>query len=119
MEAPAASVVDFGDVEQTPVWNRCTKKANKKSCTESSLNDWMNRNIDTKVVKVPGRYALIVNFLIGIDGKVKNIVVHGGSDELATEVIKQLKKLPRFEPGTSGGKPVAVNFTLPIELVRF
>lgn len=58
--------------------------------------------------------TVIVQFVVGRDGKIGNIkVVRGigsGCDEAA---IRVLEKMPAWNPGRQGGKPVLVYFTLP------
>ncbi|WP_029037862.1 energy transducer TonB [Salinimicrobium xinjiangense] len=110
-------VVSFEDVATKPAWKNC-RKAGDPSCTTIAINDWMNRSVRTSVIKEPGSYKLTATFVIGTDGKTGRIVVFGGGDEFATEVIHQLKKMPRFEPGSEAGKPVAVNYTLPMSLKK-
>jgi protein TonB len=58
---------------------------------------------------------VILNFVVGRDGKITNIkVVRGigfGCDE---EAIRVLQKMPRWNPGKMGGRSVPVYFTFPI-----
>jgi len=58
---------------------------------------------------------VIVNFVVGKDGKITNIkVIRGigfGCDE---EAIRVLEKMPMWNPGKMGGRAVPVYFTFPI-----
>lgn len=58
---------------------------------------------------------VILNFVVGKDGKITNIkVVRGigfGCDE---EAVRVLQKMPSWNPGKMGGRPVPVYFTFPI-----
>lgn len=58
---------------------------------------------------------VILNFVVGRDGKINSIkVVRGigfGCDE---EAIRVLQKMPPWNPGKMGGRPVPVYFTFPI-----
>jgi periplasmic protein TonB len=58
---------------------------------------------------------VVVNFVVGRDGKITNIkIVRGigaGCDE---EAIRVLEKMPPWTPGEMGGKAVPVYFTFPI-----
>ena len=57
----------------------------------------------------------IVILLIEKDGNVSNVrVVHGISEEEDNEVIKAIKRLQRWKPGMQEGKPVRVQYAIPI-----
>jgi protein TonB len=59
---------------------------------------------------------VVVNFVVGRDGKITQIkVIRGigmGCDE---EAIRVLQKMPAWTPGLMGGKAVPVYFTFPIQ----
>lgn len=101
------------------VWLSCRKAEDKKTCTHHAVNNWMNRKISSTKIKKPGFYALTANFAIGAKGAVGRVVVHGGGEELGPEVMKQIKKLPSFEPAKMGEEPVATYYILPITMRRF
>jgi protein TonB len=58
---------------------------------------------------------VILNFVVGKDGKITNVkVVRGigfGCDE---EAVRVLEKMPHWNPGKMGGRAVPVYFTFPI-----
>jgi hypothetical protein len=110
-----ALLISFEEAETKPKWKNC-QKAEDFSCTAVAINDWMNRSVRTSVIKEPGTYELTVAFVIDAAGKTGNIVVYGGGDDFATEVIHQLKKMPQLEPGKDAGEPVAVNYILPMSI---
>ena len=57
----------------------------------------------------------IVILLIEKDGNVSNVrVIHGISDEENKEVIKTIKHLQKWKPGIHDGKPVRVQYAIPI-----
>ena len=59
---------------------------------------------------------VFVNFIIEKDGSISNVKIlrgiGGGCDEAAKEVVE---KMPKWKPGTQRGKPVRVQFNLPIK----
>ena len=59
---------------------------------------------------------VFVSFIIEKDGSISNILIKraigGGCDEAAKEVVE---KMPKWKPGTQRGKPVRVQFNLPIK----
>ena len=64
--------------------------------------------------------TVFVNFVIGQDGKVKDIkVLRGvpGGKMLDEEAIRVIKKLPPFNPGKQRGKPVSVSYNLPVRFI--
>ena len=55
--------------------------------------------------------------IIGPDGSVLSARIlfnPGVSDEMIAKGIRFIKKLPKFEPGTCGGQPIAVEISMPI-----
>ncbi len=57
----------------------------------------------------------IVILLIEKDGNVSNVsVVHGISNEEDNEVIRVIKRLQKWKPGMHEGKPVRVQYAIPI-----
>lgn len=67
-----------------------------------------------KAEGIEGR--VFITFTIEKDGSVSNVKIlrgiGGGCDEVAKEVVE---KMPKWKPGTQRGKPVRVQFNLPIK----
>ena len=62
---------------------------------------------------VQGR--VILQFVVDKDGSIDNIkVVRGISWDLNDEAKRVVKKMPKWKPGTIGGEPARILFTLPI-----
>lgn len=58
---------------------------------------------------------VICSFVVAKDGSLKKFeVVRGIAPLLDAEAIRVLKTMPLWAPGTNGGKPVAVKYTVPI-----
>lgn len=58
---------------------------------------------------------VICSFVVASDGSLKSFkVLRGITPLLDKEAIRVLKTMPRWTPGTNGGKPVAVKYTVPI-----
>jgi periplasmic protein TonB len=63
---------------------------------------------------VTGR--VVVNFVVGRDGKITQIkIVRGIGSGCDEEAIRVLQKMPPWTPGQMGGKAVPVYFTFPIQ----
>lgn len=67
-----------------------------------------------KAEGIEGR--VFITFTIEKDGSVSNVKIlrgiGGGCDEVAKEVVE---KMPKWKPGKQRGKPVRVQFNLPIK----
>lgn len=61
------------------------------------------------------RGTVIVRFVVNTKGYIENVeLLRGVFPALDTEVLRAIGKLERFIPGSQGGKPVKVYYTLPI-----
>ncbi|PLW93191.1 MAG: energy transducer TonB [Marinilabiliales bacterium] len=62
--------------------------------------------------------TVILQFIIEKDGSVSNVVVArgigGGCDE---EAVRVVQKMPKWTPGKQYGRPVRVQYTLPVRFV--
>lgn len=64
--------------------------------------------------KIQGR--VIVGFIIDKQGNVIEVkVLRGINAELDAEAIRVIKSMPKWTPGKQRGKPVPVNYTMPIK----
>ncbi|HVF96965.1 MAG TPA: energy transducer TonB [Flavisolibacter sp.] len=62
--------------------------------------------------------SVLVRFSVDEEGAVTNFqVVQSGGTDFDNEVIRVLKKMPRWLPAIQQGKPVPVNFTQPVTFV--
>lgn len=58
---------------------------------------------------------VICSFVVAKDGSLKNFeVLRSATPLLDAEAIRVLKTMPLWAPGTNGGKPVAVKYTVPV-----
>ncbi|WP_125916405.1 energy transducer TonB [Hymenobacter coccineus] len=79
----------------------------------SGIVDYIQRNIKYQPDFPDGK--VFVTFTIDTAGFVqKLIVVKGLSPTADAEVIRVIKAMDGFTPGMSGGRPVAIPYTLPI-----
>jgi protein TonB len=59
--------------------------------------------------------TVYVFFVVGKDGKVKDAKVLREVDpRLDKEALRVVQSLPSFEPGQQRGKPVSVQYTIPV-----
>ncbi len=59
---------------------------------------------------------VLVEFIIGKDGKVTDVrVVKGVSEELDAEALKVVSASPKWKPGRVNGNKVRTSMTIPVE----
>jgi protein TonB len=84
---------------------------------ESAMMFWISSNI-----KYPGDAAkknitgeVLVNFVVGNNGKIKNVKIEKSVNPLLdAEAVRVISSMPDWKPGTQGGKSVEVNIRVPI-----
>jgi periplasmic protein TonB len=63
--------------------------------------------------------AVKIEFVVNYDGSLENFtVVQSGGEVFDNEVLRALKKMPRWIPGQSKGKNVAVYYTVPVKFTN-
>ncbi|MDE6495484.1 MAG: energy transducer TonB [Duncaniella sp.] len=84
---------------------------------EAGLYSWLAKNIVYPPMaaerKVKGR--VVVQFVVLSDGSIgETKIVRSVDADLDKEAVRVVKAMPKWNPGTVGGKPVNVWYTLPI-----
>lgn len=75
--------------------------------------DYIIANFDSKTVEKKGQ--IIFEFTVNENGEVKNIkVVRDLGTNSAVELIRVLRKAPKWQPASRGGKPVSINLKMPL-----
>ena len=75
--------------------------------------DYIITNFDTQTVEKKGQ--IIFEFTVNENGEVKNIkVVRDLGTNSAVELIRVLRKAPKWQPASRGGKPVSINLKMPL-----
>lgn len=100
----------FVNVEQMPEFPGGPKEMMK------FINNNLHYPVIASEMGVSG--TVIVQFVVGRDGKIGSIkVVRGIGSGCDEEAIRVLEKMPAWNPGRQGGKAVLVYFTLPFRFV--
>ena len=74
-----------------------------------------NIKYPASAVKAKKQGRVIVAFVIQKDGSVTNArIVKSVDPELDAEALRIVKAMPNWTPGTQDGKPVNVNYTIPV-----
>ena len=75
--------------------------------------DYIIANFDNKTVEKKGQ--IVFEFTVNENGEVKNIkVVRDLGSNSAIELIRVLRKSPKWQPASRGGKPVSINLKMPL-----
>ena len=106
-------------VEEAPLFPGCEEeeKENQKACAHEKLLNYLSNELTypdiAKRKGISGR--VIIQFNVERDGSITNVKVvqgiGGGCDEEAQRVIENM---PKWNPGLQKGRPVRVQFTIPI-----
>ena len=111
----------FRIVEEMPRFPGCEDqgldKSELKKCAEGKMLKYVYSNIIypkvAKENKLEGR--VIAQFVVDKDGSIINIkVLHDVGGGCGDEVTRVLKTMPKWIPGKQRGKPIKVQYTLPI-----
>ena len=80
---------------------------------------FLNRHLQTPDYLEPGEKKLVlIRFFVDTDGAVNGFkVLQSGGAVFDDEVIRVLRKMPRWKPAIQNGHPVAVSFTQPVTFV--
>lgn len=111
--------VPFAIIEEVPVFPGCTgTKTQKKNCLNKKLQKhvqkYFNADLANELGLSSGKKRIYVQFKIGKNGSVSDIVARAPHPKLKSEAIRVVNKLPKMKPGKQRGKPVRVGYTLPI-----
>lgn len=84
---------------------------------DGDLNKYLRRNLRypemAKINDIKGR--VICQFVIDKDGSIIDVKIVRGVDPLLdNEVIRLVKGMPKWKPGTQNGKTVKARYTLPV-----
>lgn len=85
---------------------------------QQALFNYLSKNVhypeDAKRLHKEGR--VICQFVVDIDGRITDVKVlqSGGFPSLDEEAVRVVKNMPRWLPGKQKGKPVRVQYRLPI-----
>ncbi len=114
--------IPFSVIEDAPVYPGCKgSNVELKKCLQEAIQKHVASNFNTGLANElglsPGKIKVYVVFKIDKKGNVVDIRARGPHKWLEEEAIRVVKLLPQMLPGKLRGKPVGVNYTLPISLV--
>jgi protein TonB len=103
----------FMIAEDMPMFKGCTDD----QCTQGEILKYIARNTKYPAIakenNITGR--VFVGFVVDKSGSVTNVKLLRGVDKyLDAEAIRVVKSMPKFSPGRQRGKPVKVQYNIPI-----
>lgn len=113
----------FKIVEEMPSFAGCEDIEDydeRKTCSDKNIISFINKNIRYPELAIEEGIegTAVVRFIIGKDGKIttneKSILRNPGAGT-GKEALRIVNIMPDWIPGRNGGKPVKVQFTLPIK----
>jgi protein TonB len=105
-------------IEDVPVFPGCEEIEIKerKNCFEDKILEHISKNFKyppkAKKQKIEGK--VIVRFTINYEGKVTNIITQLSDPILQTEALRIIRLLPVMKPALFRGKPIGINYSVPI-----
>lgn len=111
----------FTIVEEMPPFPGCEEldvsNDEKKKCAEKKMLEFIYKNIKYPKIGVDGFIEMtVVTFIVNREGKVGDIKFLKGNEAIAEEYIRVVKSMPNWISGKQRGKPVNVQFNLPIRI---
>ncbi|MBC8753085.1 energy transducer TonB [Kordia sp. YSTF-M3] len=112
--------VPFSVIEDAPIFPGCEKYASKKErkkCMSEQVQKHVNKKFNTELASdldLEGVQKIFVVFKIDRQGNITDVRSRAPHPRLAKEAEKVIRSLPKMKPGKQRGKPVGVNYTLPI-----
>lgn len=84
---------------------------------EAALINFLQRNLRSpRDIEEGETIQVKVKYVVGFDGELESFdVVQDGGASFNNEVVRVLKKMPKWNPGKKGGRNVPVYYTLPVK----
>ena len=106
----------FMSVEVMPRFMGCADN----DCTQMKLMKYIAENtkypLKAKKNNITG--SVFVSFVVGKSGNINNVKIIRGVDKyLDAEAARVVQSLPNFKPGKQRGKPVNVQYIVPIKFI--
>ena len=128
-EEDVDEVIAFAVVEGSPIFPGCKsstksnisdRKMEDQECFNKGVINHIRKNfMYPAIAKEMGiQEKIYVKFVIDKTGQIIDVKVVRGQDKyLKEEAIRLVKSLPKMEPARQRGKPVSVNYTIPISFL--
>lgn len=122
--APATPVVSNSNAgtepqTQTPVYEGPLSAEPQFPGGAAAWAAFLSRHLQApETLETGEKKTVFVTFLVDADGSVTHFdVVQSGGAAFDAEVIRVLKKMPKWKPALRNGQPAAVSFTQPVTFI--
>ena len=112
--------VPFAVIENVPIFPGCENLSNnqeRKQCMSTKVQEFVQRKFNSDLageLGLEGRQRIFVQFRIDHTGKVVDVRARAPHPRLEQEAVNVVSALPDMQPGKQRGKPVGVQYALPI-----
>ena len=84
------------------------------------LKRYLLRNLREPEGLQPGeKVVVLIRFVVDKDGSIDEATIVQSGGHFDQEVLRVIKKMPRWKPGIQNNRFVAVYYTLPVTFVGF
>lgn len=108
----------FIELDQFPSTFECEKleKNIKQDCFNLKMQEHFKKHFKypKKAERKNITGKVLISFIINKEGYVENITTTGAHEILMEEAKRIISLLPRFKPGIVNGKPVKVQYSMPL-----
>jgi periplasmic protein TonB len=111
-------------VEVMPSWKGCEKfkdSDERYNCTRSGIEEFLTKNIiyPGTSLKKGSTETVYIQFIIDLEGKIiEPKVIRGVTPDFDEEALRVVALLPEMNPGIQRGKPVFVQYILPVKFTK-
>lgn len=104
--------------ESAPVWPGCEDSKSQKECFNKKLMTHIKENYKYPRTEsgefIRGKSTAA--FEVNEKGEIEILSIEGKNDAINKAVREMLLKAPKMHPGSRGGKPVSIKYTVPLNL---
>jgi len=102
--------------EIAPVWPGCDSAKDTKACFNKMLGQHVRENFkypkNDKGQFLRGKAT--ISMVINKDGQVEVTSIEGPEPKINAAAKDMIMKMPKMKPGTLGGKPTPIKYTIPL-----
>lgn len=117
--------ISFEIIERVPIYKGCNSKWSNKElrkCMSDKITKHVLKNFNQKFINYiglpAGKIKVYSTFRINKKGRVSNITTKAPHKKLEEEANRVISLIPKLkEPGFQDGKPVTVQYTLPLVFI--
>lgn len=115
-----AEEVPFMAIDKAPRSEDCKNEISEKetkACFKTFVSTYVNKNFNTDLASklgLVGKQRINVIFKVDKNGNITGARARAPHTDLEAETLRVINSLPQFAPGEMNGKPVIVNYSLPI-----